>query len=114
MARGPDRVLSPDVSYVSRDTLAAPPRDHFIEGAPELAVEIRSPTDPWISVIEKGGIWIGHGARVVWCIDPTAAEVVVMRPGERPEERARGERASFRPVLDLELEVDSLFEGLTA
>ena len=34
VARDPDRVLSPDVSFVSRERLPMPPETGFIEGAP--------------------------------------------------------------------------------
>ena len=73
---------------------------------------MRSPSDSWTATIEKGGVWIGHGARVVWCIDPRARRVVVMRPGQEPERCAPGCLASVRPVLDLEVALDDLFAGL--
>jgi len=110
--RDPDRVLAPDLAYLSRERLAAPPARGFIEGPPEFAVEVRSPSDAWLAAIEKGGIWIGHGARVVWVVDPAAKVVVVMRPGAQPEEVRAGGRASARPALDLEVDVAALFEGL--
>lgn len=112
VAREPDRVLAPDVSFVSRARLKVPPTVGFIEGPPDFAVEVRSPSDGWTATIEKGGIWIGHGARVVWCIDPRARLVVVMRPGRAPLEIGPGATATARPVLPLDLEVDSLFAGL--
>jgi Uma2 family endonuclease len=82
--RGPDRVLSPDVSFLARWRGARLPRVGFVEGAPDLAVEVRSPGDSWTSVIEKGGIWIAHRVAVVWCVDPLERRVVVLRPREAP------------------------------
>ena len=112
VARTPDRVLSPDVSFVSRSRLAMPPAAGFIEGPPDFAVEVRSPSDSWTGTIEKGGVWIGHGVRVVWCVDPRARLVVVMRAGVVPEELGPGDVASARPVLALDVDVASLFAGL--
>ena len=112
VSRDPDRVLAPDVSYVTAERLAAPPRRGFIEGAPDFAVEVRSPTDSWTATIEKGGVWIGHGARVVWCIDPLAQRAVVMRPGAPPVEASPGDELTADPVLDLVVALDELFAGL--
>ena len=112
VSRDPDRVLSPDVSYVSPERLPAVPRTGFIEGAPDFAVEVRSPTDAWIATIEKGGVWIGHGVRVVWCIDSLSQHAVVMRPGQPPVECRPGDRLDARPVLDLLVPLADLFAGL--
>lgn len=112
VSKDPDRVLSPDVSYVSRERLPVPPARGFITGPPDFAVEVRSPTDSWVATIEKGGVWIGHGVRVVWCIDPQSQRVIVLRPGEEPEALGLGDVASARPALDLDADVSALFEGL--
>ena len=89
-----------------------PPATGFLEGPPDFAVEVRSPSDSWLATVEKGGVWIGHGARVVWVVDPAAKMVVVLRPGMEPEEVREGARASARPALELEIDVAALFEGL--
>ncbi len=112
VTRNPDRVLAPDLSFVSRSRLPTLPERGFIEGPPEFAVEVRSPSESWIATVEKGGIWIGHGVRVVWCVDPGTHRIVVMRAGEEPKEQRPGGKASAQPVLDIQLDVAALFEGL--
>ena len=110
--RNPDRVLSPDVSFVSHARLPRLPSQGFVEGAPDVAIEIKSPRDTWESVVRKGGIWIGHGVDVVWCVDPEKRRLLVLRPGAEPEVRVGVERASLRPAFDAELEVDDIFRRL--
>lgn len=112
VAQNPDRVLAPDAAYMAKDRLPKPPRSGFINGAPNLAVEIRSPTDSWVSVVEKGGIWIAHGVELVWCIDTDPIRVAALRPGQAPTLHGLGGVLDARPVLDLQLPVDALFEGL--
>ena len=75
-------------------------------------VEVRSPYDSWTSVIQKGGVWIAHGAQVVWCIDTDPVVVAVLRPDAEPSLHGMGERIDARPVLDFDLAVNDLFEGL--
>ena len=110
VARGPDRVLSPDVSYVAERSRI--PARGFVEGPPDLAVEVRSPDDTWTAVIQKGGTWIAHRTPVVVCVDPFTRRVSVHRPAFPPEERGPGETFSLRPALDLDLPVDELFRDM--
>lgn len=112
VARNPDRVLSPDVSFVFRERMSRPPSRGFIEDRPDFVVEVRSPTDSWIGVIEKGGVWIGHGVPVVWCVDPDKAVVAELRPGQEPILRGLRDTASARPILDVEIEIQEVFRGL--
>lgn len=112
VARDPDRVLSPDVSLLSFDRCPTLPTAGFSEGAPELAVEIRSPRDSWVSVVEKGGIWIGHGARLVWCVDPAERSVLVLRPGDEPQLVPEEGALDLQPLLAASIEASRLFEAL--
>ncbi|MDJ0973666.1 MAG: Uma2 family endonuclease [Planctomycetota bacterium] len=112
VGRQPDRVLSPDASVLSRVRYPKMPRVEFIEGAPEMAVEIRSPKESWISVVEKGGVWIGHGARLVWCIDPSSRTVVAMRPGFEPEPHDGDAELSLDPICNDTISVRAIFEEM--
>lgn len=56
----------------------------FVEGAPDLAVEVRSPWDRPRAVNEKIANYLATGARLVWWIDPEARAVTVHRPSQPP------------------------------
>src|SRR5438105_2494196 len=45
IARNPDSTRAPDVGFVRRDRLPTSPRRGFFDGAPDLAVEVVSPSD---------------------------------------------------------------------
>ena len=108
LARGPDRMLAPDVSYVSKARLERIPERGFIEMAPDFCVEVRSPTDAWEKTVNKCGIWVAHGVPVVWAVDPLARTVAVLR-GEDDVEVLRGEgAANAAPALpDFTLPLDA-------
>lgn len=112
VARSPDRVLSPDVALVSRVRHPSVPAKGFFEGPPELAVEIRSPRDTWVSVVEKGGVWIGHGVRLVWCVDPQAETVLVLRPGVEPELVGLGGALDLAPLVEAQVKHSDVFRDL--
>lgn len=113
VARGPDRVLSPDVSFIARGRLHAWPDEGFVAAVPNLVAEIRSPKDTWTQVAYKGGVWISHGVDVVWLIDPRKHRVTTLLPGRGPVEAVVGGTFSGAPALpDLTLRVDDLFQDL--
>jgi Uma2 family endonuclease len=108
--RGPGRLLAPHVSFTSRERLGAWPREGFVPCAQDLAAEIRSSTDSWACVLERGGIWIAHGVQVVWLVDPEPRRVLTLRPAEAPAESGPGASFTAAPVLpDLVIDVAEFF-----
>ena len=84
LSRDPDTVRAPDVAFVSKERLLKSP-EGFIPGAPDLAVEVVSPTDRVKDVAEKAEAWIGAGVRAVWVVWPSTRTITVYRPGAKPE-----------------------------
>ena len=110
VGRDPDRLLGPDAAFVARERLERIPERDFIELAPDFLIEVRSPTDAWERTVHKCGIWVAHGARVVWALDPLTRTVAVLR-GEEDVEVLRGEgSASAAPALPaFALTLDEIF-----
>ncbi len=73
-------VRSPDVSFVAADRL---PGDKVPEGfgelAPDLAVEVLSPTDDARAALDKVGEYLKSGVRLVWVIDPQTRRAAAYR-----------------------------------
>ncbi len=79
--RLPDgNVRSPDVSVVKMEKLpdGKPPRT-FGAFAPDLAVEVLSPSDSHRLVADKIGEYLQCGVSLVWLVDPEARIVTVFR-----------------------------------
>jgi Uma2 family endonuclease len=71
LARDPDILLSPDVSFVAIDRLPpAAERTGFLRLAPDLVVEVMSPNDTVSEVAEKVSIYLQAGVRLVWVVLP--------------------------------------------
>jgi Uma2 family endonuclease len=66
-----DLLLSPDVSFVSKERLkkigVAP--DKFLAGAPDLVVEVLSPSDRLRQVNRKLDHYFEHGTRLAWLVN---------------------------------------------
>jgi Uma2 family endonuclease len=80
----PDTVLAPDVSFVSKDRIPPSRPKGFFEGFPDLAVEVRSPSETAKKVQKKVEDWIDAGTSVVWVIDPKTTTVTVHQKSGEP------------------------------
>jgi Uma2 family endonuclease len=92
LSRNPDTVLGPDAAVVRSERLPPPEAQvGFLELAPDLAVEIVSPTDRWTTVSGKVDAYLAAGVRLVWVIEPGPRAVRVYS-AEGPEQRLRADR----------------------
>ena len=77
-----DLVLSPDIAFVSKarlkKILVAP--EKFLYGAPDLSVEILSPSDRLQQVHRKLDRYFEHGTRVVWWINWQKEQIHIYTP----------------------------------
>jgi Uma2 family endonuclease len=75
----PDTVRIPDVSFVPADRVREIDLDKRIQGAPALAIEVISPTDPAEDLRQKVEQYLAAGAKAVWVFYPRTHEVQVFR-----------------------------------
>ncbi len=74
---------APDVSFVQAERLRKSPRS-FAELAPDLMVEVKSPTDSLTKLREKIDEFLALGTRVGILIHPEQRWVEVRRSGQEP------------------------------
>ena len=80
LKRDPDQVRGPDVSFISGARRAGLQRvGAYLDGAPELAVEIVSPTDRADKVEAKVRAYLEAGALRVWVLYPETRSLTVHR-----------------------------------
>ncbi|MBI3455475.1 MAG: Uma2 family endonuclease [Candidatus Rokubacteria bacterium] len=76
----PERVRAPDVAFVSTPRLPGGRLPQgFLTGAPDLAVEVLSPSDNPVDVQQKVRDYLDGGARLVWVVAPQAKTATVYR-----------------------------------
>jgi Uma2 family endonuclease len=69
--RNPDTVLGVDAAFISHERLATiEDPDRFAPFAPDLAVEVMSPSNTAREMEEKTALYFGAGARAVWVFNP--------------------------------------------
>ena len=100
LERQPDTVLAPDIAFVRRERIPAAGRPKtFWDGAPDLAVEVRSPGDSRREVAGKVTAWLASGTLAVWVVDPSDASVTIHLPQEAPRRLSERDTLDGAPVL---------------
>ena len=80
LASDPDHVRAPDGAFVRRERAeAAEDAPGFFPGAPDLAVEVVSPSDRYTEVDEKVADWLDAGTLAVVVVNPRRRTVNVHR-----------------------------------
>jgi Uma2 family endonuclease len=79
LGHDPDVLLEPDVAFVQRARFPENPRG-YPAMAPDLVVEITSPSQSGPSIKEKTALYLDAGVRLMWIIDPIRRAVRVRRP----------------------------------
>ena len=76
--RNPDTIRGMDVAFISRARQPTRPAG-YLTVAPELIIEIISPTDRWRDVRDKIEEYFVIGVERVWLVDPERKLVLVYR-----------------------------------
>jgi Uma2 family endonuclease len=101
------RFYLPDVAVVLGDDA---PEARFLDRAPDLAVEIRSPDDTIAYLTRKMGDYLASGAKLGWLILPEERSVLVFAPHAAPRTFVAGEILDGGELLaGLQIPVDELF-----
>ncbi len=77
LERSPDTVRGPDVAVLRAERLVGLSDDAWPEGAPDLAVEVASPSNSPADLHRKVGQYFGAGAQLVWVVYPLKKTVVI-------------------------------------
>ena len=70
-------VLQPDILFIANERAHIITEDN-IQGAPNLAIEILSPSDPNRDRVRKRRIYERHGVGEYWLVDPYARNITVL------------------------------------
>jgi Uma2 family endonuclease len=80
--RDPDSVRGPDIAYWSKGRLPQVPAG-YIEIAPDLLVEVVSPSDHFSRIQTKLRQYLARGVPLVWVVDPEDRSVSVYRSSKQ-------------------------------
>jgi Uma2 family endonuclease len=113
---GLDFCFEPDISFVSKERikLILPVKEKLFHGAPDLAVEVLSPSDSITKTEEKINIYLALGTRLAWMVDSKHKLVRVYRKSGEFEVLRTGRFLTGNSVLPgFRFAVARLFEDST-
>jgi Uma2 family endonuclease len=82
----PDTEFMPDVAYISTVRLPQQP-ERQVEGPPDLAIEVKSPSDSKRELRLKAETYLRYGTPMVWLVFPEDQHVEVYEQGKDVIER---------------------------
>ena len=83
LERDPDTVREPDVAFFSAAKVPPGVRvTGYSETVPDLVAEVASPSDSRREVHDKAHMWLNHGVRLVWVVQPETRSIDVYRLGQ--------------------------------
>jgi Uma2 family endonuclease len=107
-----DTVVQPDVLYVSSDR-SDRIQEQEINGAPDLVLEVASPSTSHLDAFDKKQLYEAHGVREYWIVDPETKTAEVYRntdAGFRQHARLVDEgRVSSTILEDFTVALEDLF-----
>lgn len=105
-------LVVPDLLFVARDRLAIIGAQ-AIEGAPDLVVEILSPSTARQDRVRKLALYATHGVREYWLVDSGAKRLQVLTLVHGRYEPIPGDGfPGSRVFPDLHIDLDALFAGV--
>jgi Uma2 family endonuclease len=107
-----DSVRGPDVAFVSYARMPKGPiPDGPLPCAPDLVVEVRSPSDRIPQLSAKASEYLDAGATVVLVLDPETESLAVFRESELPIRMHNGDELALPDVLPgFAVKVKAFFE----
>jgi len=109
---GEEETYQPDIVFISNERLQIIKEDK-IEGAPDIVIEILSPSTAYYDLVHKKEIYARHGVREYWIVDPMEKKIEVYenKNGEFAlfKKAGKGERINSIIIHDFEVEIDAIF-----
>lgn len=100
LSTDPDTVRAPDAAFVAADRMPqgdSPPG--YLRLAPDLVVEVVSPSDTASELQGKVCTWLDAGCRLVWVVYPATRSVTVYRSREDVRVLGEGDALDGSPVF---------------
>ena len=106
----PHNIVQPDLLVIGRSQMQLL-TEHRFEGAPELVIEVISPSSELYDRVRKASLYMEAGVREYWIVDPSRKRIVIHRPraGVSDVEVIASGYAVSRIIPGFTIEFDALF-----
>jgi Uma2 family endonuclease len=92
-------VLAPDLAFIRTERTPPAGFSGYPRLAPDLVAEVISLSQTLPQLEQKADVWLRHGVRLVWLVNPETRTVEVWRPNSRPSTLHEGDTLTGEDVL---------------
>jgi Uma2 family endonuclease len=97
-----------DVVYLSKERWRSIDPEDNLAGAPELVIEVLSPSNTAAEIYDKEKLCLENGAKQFWVVDPDRRQVKVSTPDGHTITYQSGQEIPL-PLFSAEVAVDAIF-----
>jgi Uma2 family endonuclease len=83
--------------------------ENYIQGAPDLVIEVLSPSDTAAEIYDKEELCLNNGAKEFWVVDPDRRQVKVSTPDGRTITWQSGQEIPLPLFSGASIAVDAIF-----
>jgi len=69
-----------DVAFVTKDRWDSMDPEDNLRGAPELVIEVKSPSNTWAELRERASICLANGCQDFWIVDEKSRSITAIAP----------------------------------
>lgn len=111
LSKNPDTVRAPDAAYVTAERAAHQSRtEGFFDGAPDLAVEVISPSEAASEIEAKVIDYLDAGTKLIWLIYPQTQTITVHQAPNAIRKLSVDDELTGAPLLpDFSITVRDIF-----
>ncbi len=102
--------LIADVAFVSRARWEQIPDNGHLEGAPDLVIEVLSPSNTAAEMLDRRNVCLENGAREFWLVHPEHRQVEVSTPDGRSLTYKSGQAIPLFAAPGSHIPVDPIFQ----
>jgi Uma2 family endonuclease len=98
-----------DVAWISPERWKTADRKDWFRGAPDLVIEVLSPSNTVSEMYEKERLCLENGTKEFWVVDPDRRQVRISTPDGPSRTWTSGQEIRLRMFGDHKLPVDAIF-----
>jgi len=98
-----------DVAYLAAERRAKVDPENYIQGAPDLVIEVLSPSNTAAEIYDKEKLCLSNGAKEFWVADPDRRQVKVSTPDGRTVTWQSGQEIPLPLFGGAGIAVDAIF-----
>jgi Uma2 family endonuclease len=98
-----------DVAYLSAERFQQVDLEDNVRGAPELVIEVLSPSNTVAEIYDKEKLCLENGAREFWVVDPDRRQVKISTPDGHTQTYPAGQEMPLPLFGGAAIAVDAIF-----